>query len=446
MPMRFVLILVSLLLSTNILALSPSSSQLDALLSSCTDDQSVPGVVALVGNRDEVLYQGAAGQLSMGDDAPMAVDSVFVIASMTKPVTSLAVLQLVEHGKVSLDASLADYLPRFANAQVLEGFDANGQARFRPANGPVTIRQLLTHTSGYVYPVWNEDAARAAQKGLVPDMMTPGGAWLDAPLAFDPGTAWEYGISTDLLGEVIASVSGQTLPAYMQQHILQPLGMNDTFFAVPDNKLDRQAGLHLRLEDGSLMPIPPQAPDPTFFSGGGGLYSTASDYLRFLRTILRGGELDGVRILSEDLTDAMTRNQIGDLRIKGPVTTFMPQFSNSFDLTLGAEATFGFGFLINSQAQPGGRAANSLSWAGLYNSYFWIDPGSDLIGILMTQVLPFWDGQVLRLLGAFENAAYRHFGPRAAVQQSSKPEQTWQQSKVVCAPGPGADTGRIQGN
>ncbi len=256
-----------------------SSNRIDRVLRDAVNEKKLPGIVAMVAVADQVIYQGAAGKRDTTKNVPMTVDSIFRIASMTKPVTSVAVMQLVESGRVKLDEPAATYLPELLQVQVLEAFDAStGKAKLRSPNAPPTVRQLLSHTSGFGYEFFDPELHGYVATGAVPAMRQGGDGSLKAPLLFDPGSRWEYGISTDWLGKLVERVSGQTLEDYFRQHIFQPLGMTDTFFDVPPEKQARVVALHQRQDDGSFLEPPPQPFTPVkFFSGGGGLYSTASD-------------------------------------------------------------------------------------------------------------------------------------------------------------------------
>ena len=383
-----------------------TAAPIDALLASSVEAGRIPGVIAIAATADEIIYEGAAGFRDIESNTEMTVDTITQIASMTKAITSVAVMQLVEQGKVKLDSPVGDYLPQMKEAEVLEGFDADNNPILRPAKTAVTVHQLLTHTSGFVYEIWNENAARYASSGH-----TEGGNFLEAPLAFDPGTKWEYGISTDILGVLVEVVSEQSLNEYFREHIFNPLGMSDSYYIVPEEKLKRLATAYSKSEQGELTPIPYSRPTGEFFSGGGGLRSTASDYVRFLQVILNGGELDGVRVLSTASVNLMSQNHIGDLEAADSVSSSNPGVSNDFDFMPDSADKFGLGFLINTDPIPGGRPAGSLAWAGLYNSYYWIDTENDICGVLITQILPFFDAEVLALLNEFETAVYATAGP-----------------------------------
>src|SRR5438034_147833 len=287
-------VMVAVLATATVLTLAAgsstkSSNQIDQVLREAVA-QKIPGVVAMVANTDGVIYQGASGKRDTAKNAPMAVDSIFRIASMTKPITSVAVMQLVESGRVKLDEPAATYLPELSQVQVLEEFDAStGKAKLRPPKAPPTVRQLLSHTSGFAYEFFDAQLHAYVATGAVPSASRGDDGFLKAPLLFDPGSRWEYGISSDWLGKLVEKVSGQTLEDYFRQHIFQPLGMTDTFFSVPSEKQARVVALHQRQDDGSFLQAPPQPfRSVQFFSGGGGLYSTAGDYLKFARMLLGG--------------------------------------------------------------------------------------------------------------------------------------------------------------
>ncbi len=390
------------------IACSPVSNKqpIDLLLESSVKSGDIPGVIAIAANSDGVIYQGVFGKSDISSNSDMSIDSILQIYSMTKPITSVAIMQLVHKGDVELDVAAAEYLPMLESAQVLDGFDADGKPLLRTPKTAVTVRQLLTHTSGYVYEVWNANAAQYAQIGQVDSIFSGGDGFLTSPLAFDPGTSWEYGISTDVLGMLIPAVTGQSLEDYFRVNIFEPLNMYDTSFHLAEQNLPRLATAYSRSSTGDLTALPIRS-NSSFLSGGGGLVSTAPDYIRFLRALLNGGELDGARILNDETIDLMAKNHIGDLEAGTSGSSVIPELSRQFDFFPGSVDRFGLGFLINSDQVPGGRAAGSLAWAGLANTYFWIDRENDLCGVLMTQILPFFDPEVLSLLEDFETAVYR---------------------------------------
>jgi len=340
----------------------------------------------------------------------MTVDSVFRIASMTKAITATAAMQLTEQGTLSLDQPAREILPFLAETKVLEGFDAAGQPVLRAPRSEITLRRLLTHTAGFVYDIWNAAMNRYQTVTGLPGMRSARLAALNAPLAFDPGARWEYGANIDVAGRMVEAVSGLDLETYFQRNIFAPLGMADTSF-IPRPEWDgRLATVHARQEDGSLEPIalPPwQAPE--FYTGGGGLFSTAPDYMRFLRALLNGGELDGARILRPETVALMGQSHIGALEVQ-PMISGMPRISNDVELFPGMAKKWGLSFLINTQPGPAGRSAGSLAWAGVNNTYYWLDPVRKVAGVLMTQVLPFADASVLEALDRFEAAVYASVG------------------------------------
>jgi methyl acetate hydrolase len=380
-----------------------AASPIDAVLAAGVENGRIPGVIAIAATSEGITYEGATGVRDLSNNTRMTVDTIVRIASMTKAITSVAVMQLVEQGEIELDKPVSDYLPQLKEVEVLEGFDADNMPILRPAKTAVTVRHLLTHTSGYVYEIWNEDAARYASLG---NGESDGDDFLDVPISFDPGTKWEYGISTDILGVLIEVISGESLDDYFREQVFTPLDMPDTYFIVPEEKLPRLATAYAKSGQAELTPIPYTRPNGDFFSGGGGLRSTAGDYVRFLRAILNGGELDGVRLLSSASVDLMAQNHIGDLEAANSVVSSAPELSNDFDFMPDSVDKFGLGFLINTDPVPGGRSAGSLAWAGLYNSYYWIDREKDICGVLITQILPFYDADVLALLDEFETAVY----------------------------------------
>lgn len=386
-----------------------SSSAIDQVLREAVEEKKLPGIVAMVAVGDQITYQGASGKRDSIKNIPMTMDSIFHIASMTKPVTSVGVMQLVESGRVKLDEPASTYLPELSRVQVLEEFDAStGKAKLRPPKTPPTVRQLLTHTSGFVYEFFDAKLHAYAASGAVPPIRQGDDAFLKAPLMFDPGTQWEYGINTDWLGKLIEKVSGQTLEAYFQQHIFQPLGMTDTFFNVPPEKQARVVALHQRQQDGSFVEPPPQPFQPVrFFSGGGGLYSTASDYLKFERMVLGGGKLGNKRILRSETVDEMSRNQIGDLTLV-QLKSSVPQLAKDPIRIPGSLDKFGLGFGINAKPVEGGRSAGSLAWAGIFNTFFWIDPPRKTCAVVLMQVLPFSDDAAISAVEQFERAVYAH--------------------------------------
>lgn len=382
--------------------------RIDSVLRDTVDRGEVPGVVAMATNREGPIYDGAFGRRALPDGPAMTLDTVFLLASMTKPVTSVAAMQLVERGRLDLEAPLGAVMPDLAQPQVLEGFDAAGEPRLRPAKRPITLRHLLTHTSGFGYDIWNPELRRYHEKYDIPRASSGDRRGLLAPLVFDPGERWEYGINTDWVGKIVETVSGQDLESYCRQHILGPLGMADTAFRPTPERVRRQVGMHARRADGHLETLPREPPSANAM-GGGGLHGTAPDYIRFVRMILNEGSLDGTTVLRPETVRAMARNQMGEIDMR-PLPSAKPELSNPIDFFPEVRKKWGLGFMINETDVPGGRSAGSLAWAGLRNTYFWIDPAKGIAGVLLTQLLPFADPTVLRLLARFEQAVYAEIG------------------------------------
>ena len=372
-------------------ATEPSAAQIDTLLRTAVEQKRVPMAVAMVADARGVVYEYAAGADK---------DAIFAIASMTKPVTSVAVMQLVEAGRVKLDEPAATYVPELGTVRVLDG------GTLRPPRSPVTVRHLLTHTAGFGYEFMSRELLDLVSKKELPSMMAGGDAFLKAPLLFDPGARWEYGISTDWLGKLVERVSGRSLEVYFREKIFDPLGMSDSFFNVPPDKQSRLVPTFQRKEDGSLAQQPRQ---PTrrgeFFSGGGGLHSTAPDYLRFVRALMAGGQLGQHRVLSADSVAMIGQNQIGDLTIR-PFASLIPQLATDGATLPGALDKFGLGFALNTSSVGTERGANTMSWAGIFNTFFWIDRERQVGAVLMSQMLPGLDPGPQKLLEDFDRAVY----------------------------------------
>jgi methyl acetate hydrolase len=382
---------------------SSGSAALDTSLRGAVERKDVPGVVALITDRERVLYQGAFGVADVATGRPLTTDAIFRIASMTKPVTSVALMQLVEQGRLSLDDPAGKYLPELAELKVFESFDpATGAYKVRPASRPATVRHFLTHTSGLGYPFTSANLRDF--KPRAGENYPFGG-----PLLFDPGERWHYGTSTDVAGRLVEVISGQKLEDYFREHIFAPLKMNDTSYNVPEAKAprlvaqQRRAGEHM---DGAIELQKPQ-PGLSISApiGGGGLASTADDYGRFMRMLLNGGELDGVRVLKAETVALMGQNHIGAISVPA-LKSALPR-SADFTFVADGRDKWGLGFLITVDQVPGKRSPGSLSWGGINNTFFWIDPARSVAGVIMMQYLPFADAKALAVYDAFERGAYQ---------------------------------------
>jgi CubicO group peptidase (beta-lactamase class C family) len=384
-----------------------SLQSIDALFSETVESRAMPGIVAAAVTAGGVLYEGAFGRRELGKDAPMALDTVVWIASMTKAITATAAMQLVERGQLVLERPASEVVPQLAQARVLEGFDAAGQPRLRAPRRPITLRHLLTHTAGYSYEIWSADIARYQAATGTPGITTCLNAALTTPLRFDPGDRWEYGINIDWVGKMVEATAGQPLDRYFQEHIFGPLGMKDTAFRLSPSQRARLASVHQRDDQGALAPIEFALPEePEFLMGGGGLYGTAGDYLAFAQMIMQGGTYHGARVLRRETVEQMAQNHIGALEI-GVMRTAMPALSHDVELFPGMSKQWGLSFLINPEPLPTGRSAGSLAWAGLANTYFWIDRGRRVCGVFLSQLLPFYDPTAVDLLVKFETEVYR---------------------------------------
>jgi CubicO group peptidase (beta-lactamase class C family) len=381
---------------------------IDALLKRAADAGDVPGVVAMATDRNATTYEGAFGKRVLGQAAAMTADTVGWIASMTKALTGTAAMQLVERGKLELDAPASKVVPDLAGAQVLEGFDDQGQPRTRPAKRPITLRHLLTHTAGFGYDIWSGDLAKYQAAKGVPGIISCQNLALTTPLLFDPGDRWFYGINIDWAGKMVEAASGKKLGRYLADDLFGPLGMTSTAFRIAPSMRERLAKIHQRDDKDALTPqmeleIPQE---PEFEMGGGGLYGTMGDYLKFLRMILNRGKANGAQLLKPETVDQMTKNNMGSSRVT-LLHTAAPPLSNDAEFFPGVPKSWGLSFQINEAPVPTGRPAGGLMWAGLANSFFWIDPKNGIGGAYLTQVLPFADKKSLPLYYAFEKAVYQ---------------------------------------
>ncbi|WP_255594676.1 serine hydrolase [Acidovorax sp. sif1233] len=379
---------------------------LDEILADGVKRGHAPGVLALVADRDGILYEGSAGERQLGGGAAMGPDTVLWIASMTKAITSVAAIQCVERGLLDLDAPASRVVPAIGALGVLTGFDAQGQPITRPPKRPITLRHLLSHNSGCSYEIWNPDMQKVQAALGIPGTIDCRLKALELPLVADPGERWEYGIGIDWAGRMVEAVTGLTLGEFMHQNLWGPLGMTSTGFHITPDMRQRLAGVHLRGEDGAFAPFPFEiTQEPEFHMGGGALYSTAGNYARFMRMVLNLGQLDGERVLKpETVVSHLMLNQIGNARVS--LLKAAIALTADAEFFPGLRKTWSLAFQINEEEAPTGRPAGSLSWAGLANSFFWIDPHTGIAGLLATQTFPFADARVMDLLYAYEKGVY----------------------------------------
>ncbi len=380
-------------------------TELDKVIADAVAQQDAPFLVAMVGHRDGAVWSGTAGQRSPGQ--PASLDTVFRIFSMTKAVGSMAAMILMDRGKLSADATVESIVPEFAQLQLLDGFDASGAPILRAPKVKATVRHLATHTSGLCYEFWNAAMARYMQASGVPPILSGLTSAMNYPLQFEPGTQWGYGIGIDWLGRVVEAVDGRRVDQFCREEIFEPLGMTDTAFEVLPHMASRLASVSLRGEDGKFADFalaPPSKPE--FYGMGHALYSTAPDYLRFLRMVMGHGALDGKRIISVAGLAHMLANQMGSVPVNSLQST-APPLSADLDLFPGRKKSHSMAFMRFDEDTPGMRHAGSQGWAGVLNSHYWFDPTANVIGLLMTQSLPFIEPRFASTYEKFERAVYR---------------------------------------
>jgi methyl acetate hydrolase len=389
----------------------------DELLEGGAASGAVPGVVAIVVNRDGVLYEGAAGRRSVESSAPVTTDTMFRNASMTKALASVGALQLVEQGRLQLEAPVASVLPEFGDLQVLEGFDGD-RPRLRPPATQATIGQLFNHTSGHGYWFNSEDLLHYHSVTGTPNVLSGQRACLYTPLLFDPGTRWQYGISTDWIGQVVEAVSGQGLDAYLAEHVFGPLGMVDTTFSPGVEQRSRLMPVHARTGDGALVLSGFELPAaPEIWLAGTGSYGTARDYGRFLSALLGEGSLGGVRVLRPEAVELAFTDHLGGIALPEVMRSVVPELLPDIP-SLPVRQGWGLGFHLVQEDLEGMRRAGTGDWAGLFNTYFWVDRPSGLAAALFTQLLPFFDQRVIELLVGCEQAVDASARPPAQSGQA----------------------------
>ncbi|GAF47238.1 methyl acetate hydrolase AcmB [Rhodococcus wratislaviensis] len=390
--------------------MSDLNAALGKVLDSVTTEDAprVPGVVAMVTDRDRTVFEGAAGVRSLADREPMTADTVFAIFSTTKAITGTTVLQCVEEGLLDLDAPAREYVPELGDIQVIEGFDAHGDPVLRAPKRDITTRMLLLHTAGFGYDFFDETYNRLGVEHDQPGVITATRASLTTPLLFDPGEKWQYGTNIDWAGQVVEAIRGKRLGDVMAERVFAPLGMHDTSFTLTGSMAVRRATIHQREEDGRLTPLDLVLPqDPEIHMGGHGLYSTVGDYLKFLRMWLNDGDAPGGRVLRADTVQAAVCNGLEGQEV-GMLPAVIPALTNDAEFFPGQRKSWAYTFMVNEEDAPTGRPRGSLGWAGLANSYYWIDRRNGIAGYWATQVLPFADAVSFGGYLDFETAAYRH--------------------------------------
>jgi CubicO group peptidase (beta-lactamase class C family) len=388
------------------------TKRIESVLKGPIEAGTIPGVVAIAAKDGETIYEGAHGLRSLRSGERMTVDTVFWYASMTKALVATGAMLLFDRGLVDLDEPIGRHVPELAAVRVMDGYDGAGRLRLREPRRPITLRHLLTHTSGFGSDNWSPDALRYITENRLPSLLDARRASLMQPLVVDPGERWEYGLSIDWAGQAIERISGKSLEDFLMQNLFDPLGMADTAWIMRPGRAERRADVHQRRADGGLDPIHPHlvSQEPEFFMGGGGIYGTAADYRLFLQMILDQGKArDGRQIMSPETAALMTRNSIGDIDV-GTMVSVVPPASHDANFFPGMKQKWGLSFLINTEQGPHGRSAGSISWAGLANSFYWADPSTGVCGVLMTQVLPFFDPSAIALYNDFERAVYDAVG------------------------------------
>lgn len=381
-------------------------SELNRVIDEAVARQDLPFAVAMTANADGVVWSGVAGDAAPGRKA--ALDTVFRIFSMTKSVGSTAAMILMDRGLLKPETTVVSVLPEFAEVKLLEGFDADGKPKLRAPRVKATARHLATHTSGLTYEFWNADMPRYMEATGAPTILSGLKVAMNYPLLFEPGERWDYGIGIDWLGRMVEKIDGRRIDQFCKEEIFDPLGMNDTRCEVEPHMASRLAGVSIRGEDGQFGPFDLAPPsNPEFYGMGHALYSTAPDYMRYLRMYLNKGTLDGKRILSAACVEQMLGNQIGSTSIPR-LKTVAPPLTADFELFPGKRKSHSMAFMRFDEDIPGMRHAGSQGWAGVLNSHYWFDPKAGVAGLLMTQSLPFFEPRYASTYEAFERAAYRN--------------------------------------
>ncbi|MHC2330904.1 methyl acetate hydrolase AcmB [Bradyrhizobium sp. USDA 4454] len=391
------------------------SAAADAILDGVvTSNPRVPGVVAMVTDRHRNIYEGAAGKRRLDRPADMTTDSVFAIFSTTKAITGTAVLQLVEEGKLDLDAPAMTYAPDIGKLQVIEGFDDKGEPRLRAPKRDITTRMLMVHSAGLSYDFINRTYNRLAQERGQPSVITASKAALMTPLLFDPGERWEYGTNMDWCGQIVEAIAGRRLGEVFKARIFEPLGIHDTTFELTDAMRRKLAGIHARNADGSLTPMDFELPaNPEIHMGGHGLYGTIGDYMRFIRMWLNDGAGEHGRVLKAETVRMAEKNHLGNNKVTA-ITGVITSLANDAEFFPGQSKSWALSFMINDEQAPTGRPAGALGWAGLANLFYWIDRQNGFGGFWATQILPFGDPTSFVGYMSLETAFYESLKLRKA--------------------------------
>ena len=372
-------------------------------------EDSVPGVVAMITDRAGTVYEGAAGELSLGSGKLMTPDAVFAIFSTTKAITGTAVMQCVEENKLDLDAPARIYVPDIAKLQVLEGFDVRGKPRLRAPRREITTRMLMLHTAGFGYDFLNESYRILVAEHGQSRATTASRASIMTPLLFDPGERWEYGTSIDWCGQVVEAIRDRRLGEVMKERIFEPLGMTEIGFSLSPAMRDRLACIHQREVDGTLTPLPQLQlpPEPEIDMGGHGLYASVEEYMKFIRMWLNDGTGENGRVLKPETVKAAARSGLEPHQCVTAFKTVAPALSNDNEFFPGLRKSWSYTFMVNEENAPTGRPAGALGWGGLANTFFWIDRANGFGGYWATQILPFGDRVSFPSYLEFEAAAYK---------------------------------------
>ena len=382
----------------------------DTILKDVTQgERRVPGVVAMLTDRHANIYEGAAGERLLGSGDAMTTDSVFAIFSTTKAITGTCVMQLVEEGKLDLDAPAKTYAPDIGKLQVLDGFDAEGQPKLRAPKHDITTRMLMLHTAGLGYDFFNKNYSHMAEKHGQPSIVSATKRAMMTPLLFDPGDKWEYGSNMDWAGQVVEGIRGKRLGEVMKERIFEPLGITDMSFDLTSAMRPRLAKMHARNADGTLTPIDFELPaDPEVHMGGHGLHASVGGYMKFIRMWLNDGQGPNGRVLKAETVAQAVKNGLQSHQSVVMLPGVIPSLSNDAEFFPGLKKSWSYTFMVNDEEAPTGRPAGAIGWAGLANLFFWIDRQNGLGGFWATQILPFASYM------NFETAAYAARHEKAA--------------------------------